>query len=109
MNMERHQSSDGLFGARLFASLIIVAAAGGAVFITGANKKGPHTTVSVEKGQIKEFETTVFSIEDVVGFSEQVRTACKESKTDIRISNLAALCIEEMAGNIITIPLDKLR
>ncbi len=99
--MSRLIGTDGLFTARAVASLFIVAAAGGAIFLTGEKKKSADNPVHGDQGEIMEVDTTVFSIDDVIGFSEQVRIACKERKIDKRIGNLAALCIEEMGGNII--------
>ena len=99
--MSRLMGTDGLFTARVVASLVTVTAAGGAVFVIGEKKKRPDNPVYGDRDEIKEVDTTVFSIDDVIGFSEQVRIACKERNTDKRISNLAALCIEEMGGNII--------
>ena len=46
-------------------------------------------------------ETSVSTRAEVIGFSEEVRTLCRSNKMDSRHSNLAALCVEELACNIL--------
>ncbi len=51
--------------------------------------------------ECRELETTVFSEEEAVDFSEQVRRFCIENSMAPRACNAAALSIEEMASNVI--------
>ena len=46
-------------------------------------------------------DTTLYSMDDVIGISEHVEEFCLEHGTDSRCSSFSALAVEEMAGNIV--------
>ncbi|MCR5108000.1 MAG: ATP-binding protein [Lachnospiraceae bacterium] len=48
-----------------------------------------------------QLNTSICTMEQVTGFSEEVRQFCLKKNMDRKTSNLMALCVEEMAGNII--------
>ena len=47
------------------------------------------------------WETTAYTVQEVIDFSQDVREGCIREGVSCRLSNLVSLCIEEMAVNII--------
>lgn len=90
----------GLWLGRLVGSLLLALAALAVSFrraAFGSGKRGffptPGETADAS------LEATLCTPSEVVAFSEKLRTFCSENGLSLRVSNMAALCAEEMACN----------
>ncbi len=52
--------------------------------------------------EMERIDITVRNMEEVIGISRQVMEFCEKRGIDKRRTNLAGLCLEEMAGNVIS-------
>ena len=84
----------GVWAARPAAALVTAALALAAVTWAGKADRAAEKT-----GETRQIECSVSSVEEAVGFSEQVQGFCLDCGIDPRLSNLAALCVEELACN----------
>ena len=84
----------GIWAARPASAFVMALLAFAAV--KGAGKAGKKAN---EAGNIYHIERNVGSVGEAIGFSEQVQVFCMRCGIDRRLSNLAALCVEELACN----------